>query len=252
MKSLNKSLAMRYNRQISLPGVDLEGQERLLNARVLQIGVGGLGCTAAQSLVAAGVGVITLIDDDKVEISNIHRQVLHQERDLGKAKVDSAKESLLQTNSECQINTYEFRMKDSQLSREISIADVIVDCSDNLATRNQLNRLCWQLNKPLVSGAAIRFEGQLMCFSPDLDTPCYQCVSQLFGEQQLSCAEAGVMPPVVTAVGSLQAMEVMKILLGLGKVPYGVLQLFDFRDSQWRSFNVAKNPTCDVCGKISE
>lgn len=212
MKSLNKSLAMRYNRQISLPGVDLDGQERLLNARVLQIGVGGLGCTVAQNLVAAGIGVITLVDDDRVELSNIHRQVLHQEKDLGKSKVDSAKASLLQTNSDCIINTVERRMEDVQLKKEISAADVIVDCSDNLSTRNQLNKLCWQLNKPLVSGAAIRFEGQLMCFSPELNTPCYQCVSQLFGEQQLSCAEAGVMPPVVTAVGSLQAMEVMKIL----------------------------------------
>lgn len=238
---------MRYNRQISLPGVDLDGQERLLGAHVLLIGVGGLGCAAAQNLVGAGVGEITLVDDDVVEITNIHRQVLHQEADVGAAKVLSAEASLLQMNSACRINTVAERLDDTELSELIQRADIVLDCSDNLATRNQLNRLCWQLKKPLVSGAAIRFEGQLISFSPLENSCCYACLSHLFGEQQLSCAEAGVMPPVVNVVGSLQAMEAIKILLEFDDVRYGVLQLFDFRTALWRSFKVSKNPDCNVC-----
>lgn len=247
MKTLDKSLAMRFNRQISLPGIDLEGQEKLLNARVLLIGVGGLGCAVAQNLVGSGIGELTLVDDDVVEITNIHRQVLHHEVDIGRSKVDSARETLKLINSRCHINTIGHRLDDANLAQQVANADVIVDCTDNLSTRQLLNSVCWQQRKPLVMGAAIRFEGQLMCFSPQRNTPCYQCFSKLFGDQQLSCAEAGVMPPVVTIVGSLQAMEVMKILLGIGNVPYGVLQLFDFKASQWRSFNVNKDTDCPVC-----
>lgn len=247
MKTIDKNLAMRYNRQISLPGVDIDGQEKLLNSTVLVVGVGGLGCAVAQSLVGAGIGELTLVDDDKVEITNIHRQVLHGEGDIGKPKANSALESLKQINSACLINVIARRLNDDDLADEIVRHHLVLDCSDNLETRNQLNRLCWQHKTPLISGAAIRFEGQLMCFNPEQDTPCYNCYSHLFGEQQLSCSEAGVMPPIVTTVGSLQAMEALKFLMGIGKVPYGELQLFDFHSSQWRSFNVPKRKECPVC-----
>lgn len=249
MKTLDKALAMRYNRQISLQGVDLDGQEKLLNSKVLLLGVGGLGCAVAQNLAGAGVGELTIVDDDTVEITNIHRQVLHTEQDVGKPKVASAEAALGQINSDCVVRPIAKRLNDSELSQQIQQHHIVLDCSDNLDTRNQLNRLCWQQNTPLISGAAIRFEGQLMCFNPQQNTPCYACYSHLFGEQELSCSDAGVMPPVVTAVGSLQAMETLKYLMDVGRLPYGELQLFDFHNSQWRSFNVPRRPDCPVCSK---
>ena len=248
MKTLTPALAMRYNRQISLPGVDLSGQEQLLNSRVLQIGVGGLGCASAQNLVGAGVGAITLVDDDIVELTNIHRQVLHTEQDVGRAKVYSAQESLQAMNPDCDISPLSMRLDDEALMAQINLADVVLDCCDNLASRQQINRLCWQAKKPLVSGAAIRMEGQLACFSAADNSPCYGCLSHLFGEPSLSCAEAGVLPPVVNIVGSMQAMQAIKILVGLGEVHYGQLQLFDFLSGQWRSFTVNRYPDCAVCG----
>lgn len=251
MQELTRQQAMRYNRQISLPGVDLEGQERWLNARVLIIGVGGLGCSAAQNLVGAGIGDVTLVDDDLVDLSNLHRQVLHHEKDVGKHKVDSAIETLQQINSQCRIHGIKARLSEEALSNEVKNADIVLDCCDNLDTRNLINKVCWQHKTPLVSGAAIRMEGQVSCYENAPELPCYACFSQLFPEQSLSCAEAGVLPPVVSIVGSMQAMEALKMLLGLGHSPIGKVLLFDFKVCEWRTFSVPKNPTCSICsGKV--
>lgn len=247
MVKITRELALRYNRQISVSDVDLEGQERWLNASILIIGVGGLGCAAAQNLIGAGIGKLTLVDDDKVELSNLHRQVLHQEADVGRLKVESARDSLLAMNADCEITAVAQRLDDTGLAERIASSDLVLDCCDNLVTREQVNRLCWQAKKPLVSGAAIRMEGQLLCIVPGADSPCYGCLSSLFPEQPLSCAEAGVLPPVVSIVGAMQAMEALKLLIGLGETPLGTLLMFDFRRSEWRQFKVPRNPQCEVC-----
>lgn len=245
--TLTKNLALRYARQILLPGIDLEGQEALMAAKVLIIGAGGLGCAAAQYVVSAGTGEITLVDDDRVELTNLHRQVLHNEQDVGVKKVTSAKASLLANNSQCIINTIDIRLDDDALSQQIAKHNVVLDCSDNLATRQQINRLCYSYRTPLISGAAIRFEGQVSTYLMDDKGPCYQCLSQVFPEQQLTCMEAGVIPPLVGIIGNLQALEAIKYLTGAGELLTGILQLFDAKSSEFQRFSIPKNPHCDVC-----
>ena len=248
-KQINQQQAMRYSRQILLPGFDLARQEILMQARVLQIGVGGLGCASAQYLVAAGVGSITLVDDDKVELSNLQRQVLHSEQDIGKSKCASAKSSLIELNGELNLELIETRLSTTALAKVIQQHDIVVDCSDNLETRNQINRLCFTHNKALVSGAAIRMEGQVICFQPGEAQPCYGCLSQFFGEQNLSCVESGIMSPVVGIIGAMQALEAIKMLTNYGQACIGRLLLFDAMTSNWSSFKVPKQPTCPDCRK---
>jgi molybdopterin/thiamine biosynthesis adenylyltransferase len=247
-KQINQKQAMRYSRQILLPGFDLERQEALMHARVLQVGVGGLGCASAQYLVAAGIGRITLVDDDRVELTNLQRQVLHGEQDIGKSKCASAKASLVTLNSEVDIALIETRLSGNALASAIKQHDIVLDCSDNLETRNEINRLCIAKQKPLVSGAAIRMEGQVICFKPADDQPCYRCLSQFFGEQNLSCVESGIMSPVVGVIGAMQALETIKILTAYGQASIGRLMLFDGMTSSWSSFNVPKQSTCPDCG----
>lgn len=246
-KQLNQQQALRYSRQILLPSFDMEGQESLLNAKVLQIGAGGLGCACAQFLVSSGIGEITIVDDDIVELTNLQRQVLHGESDLGISKVQSAYNSLQKLNSECKINIIEQRLDDNALQLLAETHDIIVDCSDNLATRNQLNNLSISNLKPLVSGAAIRLEGQISTFIPGPNNPCYQCLSKLFGEQNLSCVESGVLAPVVGIIGSMQALETIKTLSGLGENSQGKLLMLDAASSQWRTFTITKDPQCSAC-----
>lgn len=245
--TITKELALRYARQILLPGIDLEGQEALMAAKVLIIGAGGLGCAAAQYIVSVGIGEVTLVDDDVVELSNLHRQILHHEQDVGTKKVASAKTTLLANNSQCIINTFDERLDDDILSEQISRHQVVLDCTDNLATRQQINALCFTHSVPLISGAAIRFEGQVSTYLMDQQGPCYQCLSQLFPEQQLSCVEAGVIPPLVGVIGNLQALEAIKLLTGTGELLNGILQLFDAKSTQFHRFSIPKNPTCTVC-----
>ncbi|WP_158968276.1 molybdopterin-synthase adenylyltransferase MoeB [Paraglaciecola sp. L3A3] len=246
-QTLTAKQAMRYNRQISLEGFDLDKQEILLNSRVLLIGVGGLGCAAAQYLVASGVGNIILVDDDKVDSSNLQRQILHGEQDVGLAKCDSAKVSLQALNAECDIECIKQRISENELPKILDRIDIIVDCSDNLATRNQLNDASVKQGVPLVSGAAIRMEGQICCFVPSPQNPCYQCLSTLFAEQQLSCVEAGVMSPLVGIIGAMQALETIKLLTEFGLVANNKLMIFDAKNSQWQTFNLRKNTNCKVC-----
>lgn len=244
---ITQQQAMRYARQILLPGFDLDKQEQLLGSAVLQIGVGGLGCACAQYLVASGVGRITLVDDDKVELTNLQRQVLHGEDDIGKSKCASAQASLSLLNSDCQIDIIERRLSTQELHDMLSQYDLVLDCTDNLSTRNEINQACIRSGTPLVSGAAIRMEGQVICFQPSANAPCYQCLSALFAEQNLSCVEAGIMSPVVGVIGAMQALEAIKIITHYGESLTSRLLLFDAMTSRWQEFAVPKNPNCSAC-----
>lgn len=249
-QKLSDRQALRYSRQILIPGFDLAAQEKLLNARVLQIGVGGLGCAAAQYTVASGVGALTLVDDDQVSLSNLQRQILHSEATLGQDKVDSALAQLAALNSDCELRSYAQRFSEAELLAMAPEYDLILDCCDNLETRNSLNRVSVATGIPLVTGAAIRGEGQVACFVPSTTTPCYQCLSQFFAEQSLSCMESGILSPVVGIIGAMQALVALKCLTGFGDAGVGQVQLFDALTGQWRQFNLPKSPQCPVCGEV--
>lgn len=210
---------LRYNRQIVLRGFDFDGQERLKAARVLVVGLGGLGCAAAQYLAAAGVGQLTLLDFDTVSLSNLQRQTLHSDATLGQPKVDSAREALARINPHVRLVPLNALLDETALAAQIADHDLVLDCTDNVAIRNQLNVGCFQHKTPLVSGAAIRMEGQISVFTYQDGEPCYRCLSRLFGENALTCVEAGVMAPLVGTIGSLQAMEAIKLLSGYGTPP---------------------------------
>jgi len=240
---------LRYNRQIVLKNFDFEGQEALKQSSVLILGAGGLGCAASQYLATAGVGRLTLIDDDVVELSNLQRQVLHYDADIGSKKVLSAADSLRQLNPFIKVDTVDRRLSDSELSDLIHQHQLVIDASDNVDTRNQLNRLCYQHKTPLVSGAAIRMEGQVSVFTyQDPNEPCYQCLSAVFGSGTLSCVEAGVIAPVVGIIGAVQAMEAIKVLANYGTPKQGKVLILDALTMSWREMNLVKMASCSVCG----
>ena len=246
-EQLTTAQAMRYSRQILLSGFDLDKQEMLCSSKAMIIGVGGLGCAASQYLVASGIGSLTLVDDDKVETTNLQRQVLHHESALGDLKVNSAASALRNLNAGVNLTTLNERQSASQLYNLVPEHDIVLDCSDNLATRNLLNTVCYATATPLVSGAAIRMEGQVFCVVPTKKSACYACISHLFGEQQLSCMESGVMSPLVGIIGSMQALEAIKLMTDYGEPTINTLQLFDAKTSNWQRFNVKKHPKCEVC-----
>lgn len=239
--------ALRYNRQIVLRGFDFDGQEALKSAKVLIVGVGGLGCSASQYLSAAGVGQLTLLDFDTVSLSNLQRQILHRDTTIGQPKVLSAKTTLTAINPHVEIKMVEALLDDDKLNTLISEHMIVLDCTDNVAIREQLNRLCFQQRKPLISGAAIRMEGQISVFTYQADEPSYRCLSHLFGDSALSCVEAGIMAPVVGTIGTLQAIEAIKYLTGYGENLKGKVLIFDAMQMKFREFNLPKNPHCDVC-----
>ncbi len=239
---------LRYNRQIILRGFDFDGQEKLKNARVLIVGAGGLGCAAALYLAAAGVGHLTLLDFDTVALSNLQRQILHTDRRIGMAKVDSAAEALSAVNPHVEITPQNAALDDDALGARVAQAGAVVDCTDNVATREQLNRLCFAHKIPLVSGAAIRMEGQISVFTYRDGEPCYRCLSRLFGAGSLTCAESGVMAPLVGIIGSLQAMETIKLLTAFGSTTPGRLVIYDAMTLQFREMILKRDPHCDVCG----
>lgn len=252
MEILSDQEMLRYNRQIILKQFDFEGQEALKQSSILVLGAGGLGCASTQYLATAGVGALTLIDDDVVELSNLQRQVLHHDADIGKRKVDSAAQSLKQLNPYLEVRTIDKRLNDDELKTLIADHTLVLDASDNVETRNQLNRLCYALKKPLVSGAAIRMEGQVSVFTyQDESQPCYQCLSALFGSGALSCVEAGVMAPVVGIIGAVQAMEAIKVIASYGKPKQGKILILDALTMSWREMNLMKMPTCPVCSSNS-
>ncbi|WP_200551683.1 molybdopterin-synthase adenylyltransferase MoeB [Kosakonia sp. LAM2021] len=247
-EELSDAEMMRYNRQIILRGFDFDGQERLKAARVLVVGLGGLGCAAAQYLAAAGVGHMTLLDFDTVALSNLQRQTLHSDADIGVAKVDSARESLLRVNPNVHYTAINALLDDTALLTQIAAHDMVLDCTDNVTIRNQLNAGCFQHRVPLVSGAAIRMEGQISVFTWGENDPCYRCLSRLFGDNALTCVEAGVMAPLVGVIGSLQAMEAIKVLAHYGTPAAGKIVMYDAMTCQFREMKLLRNPDCDVCG----
>ncbi len=224
---LSSAEEQRYSRQINLKAIDFEGQERLKASRMLIVGLGGLGCAAAQYLATAGVGQLTLLDFDEVSLSNLQRQVLHDESRLGMPKVQSAAQSLRKLNPHIKITTVHRCADDAFLQTLITTSDVVLDCTDNLSTRNQLDRLCQVCKVPLVSGAAIRMEGLISVFTYEDNTPTYHSLSQFFNEVGQSCVETGILAPIVGIIGSIQALEAIKICLKIGKSLCGRILLID-------------------------
>ena len=227
MTELTQAEELRYNRQIVLKAIDFDGQEKLKGSKMLIVGLGGLGCAASQYLTVAGVGHLTLLDFDTVSLSNLQRQVLHDDSRLDMPKVESAKLSLQRLNPHIQINTLNGLLGEEKLTEVISHFDVVLDCTDNVETRNQLDIACRKNKVPLVSGAAIRMEGQVSVFTYEAETPTYQTLSRLFGENALSCMEAGVLAPIVGIVGSIQALEAIKVRLKIGTNLCGRLLMID-------------------------
>ena len=246
---MNDEQLLRYSRQIMLPQWDIEGQEKLLASRVLIVGLGGLGCPVAMYLAAAGVGELVLADFDEVDLTNLQRQIAHGEADVGRLKALSAQESLRQLNRTIKVTTISERLDDSNLNEVVMQVDVVVDCTDNFTIRHQLNRASVHCGKPLVSGAAIRFEGQVSVFDPrQADAPCYRCLYAQAPDENLSCSESGVIAPLVGVVGSMQALETLKVLAGVGQTLAGKLLMFDALNADWRSLKLPKDPACPVCG----
>lgn len=246
---LTDSEMLRYNRQIILRGFDFDGQEALKQSRVLVVGLGGLGCAAAPYLAAAGVGHLTLLDFDTVALSNLQRQILHHDDAIGEPKVDSARKALVAINPHVVIDTIPRQLDEPEMMALVANHDLVLDCTDNVDTRNLLNRACFSAKVPLVSGAAIRMEGQISIFTYGEGEPCYRCLSRLFGDNALTCVEAGVMAPLVGVIGSLQAMEAIKLLTGYGKSHAGKLLMYDAMTCQFREMALPRNPHCEVCGQ---
>ena len=245
---MNDEQLQRYSRQILLPQVDLAGQQKLLNARVLIIGLGGLGSPLAMYLAAAGVGHLMMADDDSVDLSNLQRQIIHRTEDIGHAKTDSARATLSALNPSVKITAFNQRLTEDELMREAAQADVVADASDNFATRFMLNAVCVKTRKPLVSGAAIRMEGQVAVFDHRrADSPCYRCLYRDDPGAEEGCAQLGVLAPLPGIIGCVQAVEVIKLLLNIGAPLNGRLLLLDALAMEWRTVTLRKDPACPVC-----
>lgn len=245
---LSDEQLLRYSRQIMLPDIDIDGQLRLLNSRVLIVGLGGLGSPVSLYLAAAGVGELWLVDDDQVDLSNLQRQIAHTTERIGASKVDSAKLALQAVNPDVQVHALCQRLDAVSMAELVAKVDLVLDCSDNFTTRFALNVACFNAGKPLVSGAAIRFDGQVSVFDPrNSESPCYQCLYPQGDDQALSCSESGVLAPLVGIIGSVQAMEAIKLLAGAGKPLTGRLLLLDGRRMEWREMRLSPEPLCPVC-----
>ena len=248
---MNDEQLLRYSRHILLDELGIEGQERLLAARALIVGAGGLGSPAAMYLAAAGVGTIVLADGDTVDLTNLQRQIMHTTQSVGTPKVESGRIALGRINPGVRVECIGVRLEGDALGAAVAAADVVLDCSDNFATRHAVNRACVRHRKPLVSGAGVRFDGQLSVFDMRRDdSPCYECLFPEDGEtDETRCAVLGVFSPLVGVIGTLQAAEAVKLLAGTGESLAGRLLLFDALRTEWRSIRLARDPGCKVCGK---
>lgn len=245
---LNDEELLRYSRQILLPSFDIEGQARLKPARVLIVGAGGLGCPVALYLGAAGAGHLTIVDDDRIELANLQRQIAFDQNSLAGGKAQVLADRVRALNPEISVSALDSRLVDAQLSQQVAAASVVVDCSDNFATRFALNRACVAAMVPLVSGAAIRGEGQLSVYDPrNSASPCYHCLYPEQGNEELTCSEAGVIGPLVGMIGAAQAMEAIKVITGVGKPLIGRLLIVDAWQMDWREMKLARDPGCPVC-----
>jgi adenylyltransferase/sulfurtransferase len=250
---VNDEQLLRYSRHILLPQIGIEGQENIVRARALVVGAGGLGSPAAYYLASAGVGTLVLADGDTVDLTNLQRQILHRTDAVGMSKVASGKRTLGEINPECQIIALAERLSAERLEQEVAQADIVLDCCDNFATRHAVNRACVKFRKPLVSGAAIRFDGQVVVFdSRQANAPCYHC---LFPEgqevEEVRCAVMGVFAPLTGIIGTVQAAEALKLLIGCGTSLAGRLLLLDGLGMEWREIRVPRDPACQVCGGTS-
>ncbi len=245
---MNENQLLRFSRQIMLPEMDIAGQQKLVDARVLIVGMGGLGCPAAMYLAAAGVGSLVIADDDVVELTNLQRQIAHAEQSLGQAKVESARERLLNLNPDVEVTTMHERLQGARLEEAVAGADLVLDACDNFESRFEINKACIAAGKPLISAAAIRMQGQIAAFdSNDPASPCYQCLYPRVGEIDTSCARNGVMAPLVGIIGSIQAMEAIKMITDIGRTLVGRLLLLDATTMQWRDLKLPRDPVCEAC-----
>ncbi len=249
---MNDDQLLRYSRHILLPQIGIEGQDAIVAARVLVVGAGGLGSPAAMYLAAAGVGTLVLADGDTVDLTNLQRQILHNQGSIGRLKVDSGVEALARLNPETRVIPLARRLEGAELDEQVAVADVVLDCSDNFATRHAINRACVVHRKPLVSGAAVRFDGQVSVFDLRLsDSPCYHC---LFPEgedvEEVRCAVMGVFAPITGIVGAVQAAEALKLLADCGETLTGRLLLLDALGMEWRTIRLGRDPACAVCAAL--
>ena len=249
---LTDAQLLRYSRHILLDEIGIEGQQKLLAARVLVIGAGGLGSPAALYLASSGVGRLTLVDHDTVDLTNLQRQIAHTTARVGRPKAESARETIAAINPEVDVVALLERADDARLAQLVADADVVLDCTDNFATRHAVNRACVAHKVPLVSGAVIRFDGQVSVFDPRAgDLPCYSC---LFPQDQafedVACSTMGVFAPLVGIVGAMQAAEALKLLMGIGTSLAGRLLLLDGLRMEWTSIGVGRSDSCPVCGTL--
>ena len=249
LQELDDQQLLRYSRHILLDEIGIEGQQRLLGASALVIGAGGLGSAAAMYLASAGVGRIVLVDDDDVDLTNLQRQIMHTTERVGQSKVDSGRAALLQINPGIEVVALRERVSGARLAELVAASSVVLDCCDNFATRHAVNRAIVAARVPLVSGAAIRFDGQISVFDPRLaDAPCYCCLfPEDGGFQDAACSSMGVFAPLVGVIGAMQAAEALKLIMQVGASLSGRLLLLDGRAMEWTSITLARNPACPVC-----
>jgi len=248
---MNDNQLLRYSRHILLPEIGIEGQEKLNAAHALLIGAGGLGSPIALYLAASGIGTLTICDADQVDLTNLQRQIVHRSDGIGKNKVDSARDTLAAINSEVEVRALVERVEGERLDALVAEADVVLDGCDNFATRHAVNRACVKHRKPLVSGAGVRFDGQIAVFDMRADdAPCYACLFPEDAEtEEVRCAVMGVFAPLTGIVGTIQAAEALKVLTGVGKTLAGRLLLLDALTMELRTVGLKKDPACAVCGK---
>jgi molybdopterin/thiamine biosynthesis adenylyltransferase len=246
---MNDNQLLRYSRHILLDEIGIEGQQRLLDAHALVIGAGGLGSPAALYLASGGVGHITLVDDDAVDLTNLQRQVMHTSARIGQPKAESGREAMLAINPDLTVRALRERAAGARLRELVREATVVLDCSDNFATRHAVNRACFAEGKPLVSGAVIRFDGQISVFDPRASaSPCYACLFPEDGKfEDVACSTMGVFAPLVGVIGAMQAAEAMKLVAGAGQSLSGRLLLLDGRAMEWTSIAITRNDACQVC-----
>lgn len=246
---MNDNQLLRYSRHILLPQIEYEGQEKLTKSHALIVGAGGLGSPAALYMAASGVGTLTICDFDVVDLTNLQRQIIHTTQSVGINKAVSAQQTIFEINPDVTVQTVQQKSTEAEFSLLVEAADVVLDCSDNFATRYALNRLCVAHKKPLVSGAALAFEGQITVYDMrHNNSPCYHCLFPDNGEgTDLRCATNGVFAPLVGMVGTTQAAEALKILMGIGETLQGRLLLLDALAMEWREIKLKKDPSCSVC-----
>lgn len=253
---MNDQQLLRYSRHILMPKIGYEGQEKLSHSHALIIGAGGLGSPVSLYLAAGGVGHLTICDFDTVDLTNLQRQIIHTTPSVGTNKAISAQQTLYEINPTVKVDVVTVKSTEAELNQLVKSADVVLDCSDNFATRYLLNKLCVAHHKPLVSGAAIGLEGQITVYDMrDVNSPCYHCLfpnDEAFEDTELRCAENGVFAPLVGIIGAMQAAEAMKVLMGLGETLQGRLLLLDAENMQWRAITLKKDSACTVCGISAE